>query len=79
MRNVAGRMQGELVISSSVTRSQADNLDDAMQRLQDILVKAADSIKPIESNPEKVKLLKKQKRKVWHSTHAGCVGPTLDA
>lgn len=58
-------MQGELLISSQVTRSQASNLSDAISRLQEILDEAAESIKPIESDPKKVKALAKRKVKVW--------------
>ena len=57
-------VQGELVIQSQTTRSQADNLDDAIGRLQDLLREAAESIKPIESDPDKVKKLQKRKKKV---------------
>lgn len=57
-------MQGELLISSQVTRSQASNLEDAIARLQTLLEEAADSIKPIESDPKKVKQLAKRKEKV---------------
>eukprot|EP00892_Ulva_mutabilis_P006377 jgi/Ulvmu1/4110/UM019_0089.1 len=65
MQREAGRMnkQGELLISSQVTRSQASNLDDAIARLQTLLNEAADSIKPIESDPKKVKQLQKRKAK----------------
>jgi preprotein translocase subunit SecF len=66
LRREAGRVskQGELRISSQVTRSQADNLEDAMNRLQSILDEAAESIKPIESNPEKVKQQATRKKRV---------------
>ena len=57
-------MQGELLISSQTTRSQADNLTDAIGRLQALLEEAADSIKPIKSDPAKVKNLQKRKKKV---------------
>lgn len=57
-------VQGELLISSQVTRSQASNLEDAIGRLQTLLDEAADSIKPIESDPKKVKQLAKRKAKV---------------
>ena len=68
MRKEANRMNksGELLISSQVTRSQADNLEDAIGRLQALLHEAADSIKPIESDPAKVKTLEKRKKKVRH-------------
>lgn len=52
------------MISSQVTRSQAKNLDDAIARLQQLLEEAAESIKPIESDPKKVKALAKRKAKV---------------
>ena len=52
-------VQGELVISSQVTRSQLNNLNDAIARLQEALDQAAESVKPIESDPEKVKKLQK--------------------
>lgn len=62
----AGRIskQGELRISSQVTRSQSDNLKDALQRLQSMIEEAAESIKPIESDPAMVKKLETRKRKV---------------
>lgn len=65
MQREATRMnkQGELLISSQTTRSQLNNLNDAIERLQDILDAAADTIKPIESDPSKVKQLKKRKAK----------------
>jgi protein subunit release factor A len=56
--------QGELIISSQVTRSQLNNLNDAIARLQALLDEAAESIKPIESDPTKVKAMKTRKRKV---------------
>jgi hypothetical protein len=51
-------------MSSQVSRSQASNLSDAIARLQQILDEAAESIKPIESDPGKVKALAKRKAKV---------------
>jgi hypothetical protein len=60
-------LQGELLISSQVTRSQANNLTDAIARLQQLLDEAAESIKPIESDPKKVKALQKRKAKVSRS------------
>jgi hypothetical protein len=57
-------VQGELLISSQVTRSQPDNLEDAIGRLQQLLVQAADSIKPIESDPHKLRTLEKRKKQV---------------
>lgn len=65
MQREANRMNknGELLISSQVTRSQADNLEDAVARLQGLLDDAAESIKPIESDPAKVKTLEKRKKK----------------
>ena len=74
MRREANRMNknGELLISSQVTRSQADNLEDAIGRLQGLLDEAAESIKPIESDPEKVKTLEKRKKKVCCSPLRTC-------
>lgn len=66
-------VQGELLISSQVTRSQANNLADAIARLQEVLDQAAESIKPIESDPKKVKALEKRKAKVWFHLWGCCV------
>lgn len=52
--------EGEIVITSQRTRSQADNLEDALQKLQEILDQAWVSVQPIEEDPEKKKKLEKQ-------------------
>lgn len=54
--------EGELVITSQRTRSQADNVEDALEKLQDILDAAWLSVQPIEEDPEKKKQLEKQKK-----------------
>lgn len=56
--------QGELLISAQATRSQASNLSDAIGRLQSALDEAAEAIRPIVSDPAKVKALKKRQAKV---------------
>lgn len=55
--------EGEIVITSQRTRSQMDNLEDALQKLQDILDAAWKSVQPIEEDPEKKKKLQKQKER----------------
>ncbi len=55
--------EGELVITSQRTRSQADNLEDAMEKLQEILDAAWETTLPIEEDPEKKKKLEKQKER----------------
>ncbi len=55
--------EGELVITSQRTRSQADNVDDALAKLQTILDDAWQSVLPIEEDPAKKKKLEKQKER----------------
>lgn len=50
---------GELVITSQRTRSQADNVEDALEKLQEILDAAYQSVLPIEEDPEKKKKIEK--------------------
>ncbi|KAL4452445.1 hypothetical protein ABPG75_008107 [Micractinium tetrahymenae] len=52
--------EGELVITSQRTRSQADNVEDALEKLQEILDAAWKSVQPIEEDPEKKRELQKQ-------------------
>eukprot|EP00884_Botryococcus_braunii_P019063 jgi/Botrbrau1/5840/Bobra.0366s0021.1 len=52
----------ELVITSTLTRSQAQNVDDALTKLQECLDRAAQSLIPPEIDPEKVKQIEKQKK-----------------
>lgn len=52
--------EGELVITSQRTRSQADNVEDALEKLQEILDAAWKSVQPIEEDPEKKKEIQKQ-------------------
>ncbi|KAL4450122.1 hypothetical protein ABPG77_010791 [Micractinium sp. CCAP 211/92] len=52
--------EGELVITSQRTRSQADNVEDALLKLQEILDAAWKSVQPIEEDPEKKKEIQKQ-------------------
>lgn len=54
---------GELVISSSRTRTQGGNFEDAMQKLQKLIDTAALSVQPIEEDPVKKKKLAKQAKK----------------
>lgn len=54
---------GEIVISSSRTRTQGGNIDDALQKLQTIVDTAALSVQPIEEDPVKKKKLAKQAKK----------------
>lgn len=53
----------ELVITSQRTRSQLDNLEDALAKLQEILDAAWKAAQPIEEDPEKRKKLEKQKER----------------
>ncbi|KAL6780164.1 ARFB1 [Auxenochlorella protothecoides x Auxenochlorella symbiontica] len=55
--------EGEFVITSQLTRSQADNIEDALQKLQQALDGAWESIQPIEEDPAKKKKLEKQKQR----------------
>ncbi|PSC72250.1 peptidyl-tRNA hydrolase mitochondrial [Micractinium conductrix] len=52
--------EGELVIQSQRTRSQADNVEDALEKLQEILDAAWKAVQPIEEDPEKRKAIQKQ-------------------
>lgn len=52
--------EGELVITSTRSRSQADNVEDALEKLQAAIDGAVESIQPIEIDPEKQKQMKKQ-------------------
>lgn len=52
--------EGELVITSTRSRSQADNVEDALEKLQAAIDAAVESIQPIEIDPEKQKQMKKQ-------------------
>ncbi|CAL5225859.1 g8643 [Coccomyxa viridis] len=54
--------EGELVVTSTATRSQADNVEDALEKLQACIDNAAQSLIPAEIDPEKVKQIEKQKR-----------------
>jgi peptidyl-tRNA hydrolase ICT1 len=51
---------GELVIQSQRTRSQLNNVDDALDKLQSILDAAWKSVQPIEEDPGKKRKLQKQ-------------------
>ncbi|EFN54759.1 hypothetical protein CHLNCDRAFT_24338, partial [Chlorella variabilis] len=52
--------EGELVLTSQRTRSQADNVEDALAKLQEILDAAWKSVQPIEEDPEKKREIQKQ-------------------
>ncbi|KAK9834343.1 hypothetical protein WJX84_011362 [Apatococcus fuscideae] len=52
--------EGELVVSSSAQRTQGQNIEDALEKIQSALDRAADSIIPIEEDPEKKKQMAKQ-------------------
>ncbi|DBA81847.1 TPA: hypothetical protein ACH3X1_007566 [Trebouxia sp. C0004] len=54
--------EGELVITSTRSRSQADNVEDALEKLQAAVDGAVESIQPIEIDPEKQKQMNKQKK-----------------
>eukprot|EP00891_Asterochloris_glomerata_P002178 jgi/Astpho2/2178/Aster-x0513 len=53
---------GELVITSTRSRSQADNVEDALEKMQMAIDTAVESVQPIEEDPEKKKQLEKQKK-----------------
>ena len=53
---------GHLVVTSTATRSQADNVDDALRKMQAMLDRAAESLIPPEIDPEKTKQIEKQVR-----------------
>ncbi|KAK9828340.1 hypothetical protein WJX74_009877 [Apatococcus lobatus] len=52
--------EGELVVSSSAERTQGANIEDALEKIQSALDRAADSIIPVEEDPEKKKQMAKQ-------------------
>ncbi len=52
--------EGALVVTSTKTRSQADNVEDALAKLQAILDGAAESLVPVEVDPAKVKQVARQ-------------------
>ena len=52
--------EGALVVTSTKTRSQADNVEDALAKLQAILDAAAESLVPVEVDPAKAKQVAKQ-------------------
>lgn len=52
--------EGELVVTSTATRSQVDNVEDAVAKMQAILDRAAESLIPAEVDPTKVKAMAKQ-------------------
>lgn len=54
--------ENELVLTSQKTRSQADNVEDALDKLQDCLDRAAESIIPAKPDPEKAKEMAKRKK-----------------
>lgn len=51
--------EGELVITSTASRSQAANVDDALSKMQAILDNAARTLIPPEVDPEKAKQIEK--------------------
>lgn len=51
---------GQLVVTSTATRSQADNVEDALRKMQAVLDRAAESLIPPEVDPEKTKAIEKQ-------------------
>ena len=51
---------GQLVVTSTATRSQADNVEDALRKMQAVLDRAAESLIPPEIDPEKTKAIEKQ-------------------
>ena len=50
----------QLVVTSTATRSQADNVEDALAKMQAMLDRAAESTIPAEVDPAKVKAMAKQ-------------------
>jgi len=54
--------ENELVLTSQKTRSQADNVEDALDKLQECLDRAAESIIPAKPDPEKAKEMAKRKK-----------------
>lgn len=53
---------GELIVTSTLTRSQADNVEDALEKMQACIDSAAESLIPAEVDPEKQKQIAKQKK-----------------
>jgi peptidyl-tRNA hydrolase ICT1 len=51
---------GALVVTSTKTRSQADNVEDALAKLQAILDGAAQALVPVEADPAKARQVAKQ-------------------
>ena len=51
---------GELVITSQRTRSQLANVEDALEKLQEVLQAAWVSVQPVEEDPVKQRKLAKQ-------------------
>lgn len=51
--------EGVLVITSTRHRTQAQNLDDAMQKLQEMLDRAVEAVTPKEVDPEAQKRVKR--------------------
>lgn len=51
---------GELVLTSQRNRTQLGNIEDALEKLQDILDQAWKSVQPIEEDPEKKKQMDTQ-------------------
>lgn len=51
--------EGELVVTSTASRSQAANVDDALVKMQAILDNAAKTLIPPEVDPEKAKQIEK--------------------
>ena len=51
--------EGELVVTSTASRSQAANVDDALAKMQAILDNAAKTLIPPEVDPEKAKQIEK--------------------
>lgn len=54
--------EGELRITSTKSRSQGDNIEDALEKMQGALDRAAESVIPNEIDPQKVKKIAKQKK-----------------
>ena len=52
--------EGALVVTSTKTRSQADNVEDALAKLQAILDAAAETLVPVEVDPAKARQVAKQ-------------------
>lgn len=55
--------EGQLVLSSQRTRSQADNLADALEKLQAMLDAAWKSIQPIAEDPAKKKRIEANRKR----------------